>query len=59
MDVSDAFLSQLKETLLQVNEQKQKGLAATISIKRDGLSAKVYSMGENNPITRIDIREVS
>lgn len=44
---------EVKKAYEQVKEAKKDGVTSTV--KRDNV--KVYSMGKNNPIIRIDIRE--
>ena len=45
---------EVKKAYEQVKQAKKQGLTTTIKIS----NGKVYSMGTNNPVIRIDIKEV-
>lgn len=46
---------EVKKAYEKVKSAKDSGLTTTIKLSGGG---KVYSMGENNPVIRIDIKEV-
>jgi hypothetical protein len=46
---------EVKKAYEKVKSAKDAGLTTTIKLSGGG---KVYSMGENNPVIRIDIKEV-
>jgi len=46
--------NEIKRAYEQVREAKNKGMSSGVN----GKCYKVYSMGKNNPVIRIDIKEV-
>ncbi len=55
-NLSQSDLKKLADTVADVNHQREKNVKCSMEIDLDGIPAKVYHMGKDNPIVRIDIK---
>lgn len=55
--MSTADERKILDAYYNVRESRNKGLKARVDITLENGSAVIYSMGANNPVIRIDIKE--
>jgi len=52
-------LQKLTDTINSVDDFRNKDIKCSLDIQLDEATAKVYHMGTNNPVIRIDLKERS
>lgn len=56
MILSQSDSKRLSDAITDVNQQRKKGTKCTMEIHLDCGNAKIYHMGQNNPVIRIDLK---
>lgn len=56
MSLSQSDLKKLADTIADVDHQRKKNVKCSMEIDLGGIPAKIYHMGKDNPIVRIDIK---
>ena len=56
VNLSQSDLKKLADTVADVDHQRRKDVKCSMEIDLGGIPAKIYHMGKNNPIVRIDLK---
>lgn len=54
--LSPSDSKRISDSITDVNEQRKKDNKCTVTLELDIGTAKIYHMGQNNPVIRIDLK---